>query len=63
MCKKYDDYEKTLAVIKSCRTSRQNMVAYRMIWNFSSKYKDDLLVLELFNRCDMNLVDIANHWR
>lgn len=63
MNQKYDDYEKTLAVIKSCRTSRQNMVAYRMIWNFSSKHKDDHMVQELFYQCDINLIDISNKRR
>lgn len=59
MNQKLIDYEKTLAVIRSCRTNAQNQVAYRMIWNFQDKYKSDSYTLELFAVCDLNLQQIC----
>lgn len=59
MSPKLVDYEKTLAVIRSCLTNAQNQVAYRMIWNFQGKHKDDVYTLKLFTECDMNLQEIV----
>lgn len=56
------DYERTLAVIRSCKTNAQNQVAYRMVHNFHSKHKDDgqpSYTLELFAVCDLNLQQIC----
>lgn len=55
---KIKDYEKTLAVINSCKTSRHNTCAYRMIMNFDTMYKDDLLSNDLYLACDVNLMQI-----
>lgn len=56
MNQKLLDYEKTLAVIWSCRTNAQNQVAYRMIWNFQKKHNADVYSTELFAECDKNLL-------
>lgn len=58
MKSKHDDYDYVVKVILSCKTSRQNNVAYKMCWNFHDMYKDDILSLRLFRVCDENLVDI-----
>lgn len=55
MNQKLLDYEKVLKVIRSCKTNAQNQVAYRMVWNFQDKYKDDTYTRYLFIECDMNL--------
>lgn len=58
MNQKLTDYEKTLAVIRSCKTNAQNQVAYRMIWNFQNKHKDEMYSQQLFEECDLNLMQI-----
>lgn len=56
--KKMDDYQKTLAVINSCKTSRQNNCAYQMVMNFETMHKDDVLSNDLFLACDVNLMQL-----
>lgn len=57
------DYEKTLSVIRSCRTSRQNNIAYHMVWNFSGMYKDSDLEYALFEACDENLTKVCGGFK
>lgn len=59
MNQKLLDYEKVLTIIRSCKTSVQNNIAYRVVWNFNDKYKDDTYTLELFHECDLNLMRIC----
>lgn len=59
MNQKLIDYDRTKAVIQSCITNPQNQVAYRMVWNFSDKHKDDTLSLSLFDECDRNLIQVC----
>lgn len=54
------DYWKTVAVIQSCRTSRQNNVAYRMIQLYEKKYpQNNGLADKLYELCDINLIEIC----
>lgn len=62
MNQKLLDYEKVLRVIRSCRTSRQNQVAYQMCWRFQDMYKHDSYSLELFAVCDLNLNQIMGNY-
>lgn len=59
MNQKLIDFDYTLKVIRSCKTNPQNQVAYRMVWNFNDKHKDDTLTLSLFDECDRNLIEIV----
>lgn len=61
MNQKLLDYEKTLEVIRSCRTSKQNTIAYRMVWNYQRKHGFDSFVLDLFAVCDLNLSQILGN--
>lgn len=59
MNQKLLDFDKVLTVIRSCVTSRQNNVAYRMVFNFHSKHKDHTFLDTLIDECDRNLIEIA----
>lgn len=63
MSQKLTDYEHMLKIIRSCVTNAQNQTAYRMIWLYQDKYKDDTYTRELFNECDANLIDILGRGR
>lgn len=54
------DYWKVVAVIQSCRTSRQNNVAYRMIQLYEKKYpQNNGLADDLYTLCDINMIGIC----
>lgn len=53
------DYEKVLKFIRSCVTSRQNNVAYRMAFNFHTKHKDHSFLDSLLDECDRNMIEIV----
>lgn len=53
------DYHKIVDVIKSCKTSRHNNVAYRMIQLYERKYpQNNGLAEQLYNLCDDNMIEI-----
>jgi len=56
MNQKLIDFDYTLAVIRSCKTSAQNNVAYHMAFNFHNKHKDLILFESLLDECDNNLL-------
>lgn len=60
MNQKLIDYERMLKIIRSCVTNAQNQTAYRMIWLYQDKYKDDTYTRELFNECDDNLMKVIS---
>lgn len=51
-------YDKVCNIIRSCRDSRQNNVAYVVIQNFARMYGNDSYALELYTLCDLNLQQI-----
>ncbi|UAV84675.1 hypothetical protein PHB09_180 [Pseudomonas phage PHB09] len=58
------DYWKVVDVIKSCKTSRQNNVAYRMVQLYEKKYPVSRgLAQELYDLCDENLTNICSRGR
>lgn len=59
MNQKLIDFDYTLAVIRSCKTSAQNNVAYHMAFNFHNKHKDHSFLDSLLDECDRNLIEIA----
>lgn len=58
MSKMYDDYDKVVKVIHSCKTNSQNQIAYRMCWNWNAMYKDSPLFMSLIIMCDESLINI-----
>lgn len=53
------DFAKVVDVIKSCKTSAQNDVAYRMVCNYDKKYpQNSIITMELMALIDQNLYDI-----
>lgn len=58
------DYWKTVQVIKSCKTSAQNNVAYKMIMLYERKYpQNNGLAENLYELCDENLSEIMEQGR
>jgi len=58
MTNKWDDYAKVLAIITSCTTSRQQIVAFNVLMNFDKKWKDGDLFDHLHDALDRNLLKI-----
>lgn len=58
MSNKWEDYAKVLAIITSCTTSRQQIVAFNVLMNFDKKWKDWDLAGHLHDALDSNLLKI-----
>lgn len=58
MSDKWEDYAKVLAIITSCTTSRQQIVAFNVLINFEKKWKDWYLYDQLNDALDRNLLKI-----
>lgn len=56
------DYDKVSAIIRSCRTSGQNNVAYAVVHRFGAKYGWDSYTLQLFALCDLNMNQIYGNY-
>lgn len=59
MNQKLLDFDKVMKVIRSCRTSQHNNVAYRMALNFHNIHKDYNFLHALVDECDRNLIEIV----
>lgn len=54
------DYWKVVRVIESCKNSRQNNIAYRMIQLYARKYPESReSVNELYDICEENMINIC----
>lgn len=63
MSHKFDDYAKVFAIITSCVTSRQQIVAFNVLMNFDKKWKDWELYEQLNDALDENLLNIIGRYR
>lgn len=59
---KLEDYDKVCAIIRSCRNSRHNNIAYAVILRFEAKWGWDSYALELHALCDLNMNQIIDNY-